>query len=582
MRPLLTAIVAAVATFVGVSALLATPMGIEPASALAYLLGIVAFLWGIGSFRALSNWTNDREEPQILGWRRYFSFAVDHKVIGVQYLVISFVIFLVSGLMALIMRAELTSPGLQFLSYQSYNTVMGFHGIGMVVVALIAILGGLGNFMVPLMIGARDMAFPRMNAVSFWLLPPAVLILLATFVTGGFDFGWTAYPPLSVKGPVGKLYFVFAFITVGVSSILGGVNFLTTVVRMRAPGLTWGRLPIFVWGTVAASIIALMGTSVVASSLFMVLLDRVMGTSFFDPSKGGNALLYQHLFWFYSHPAVYIMSLPAFGTVLEILPVFSRKPLFAYRIAAGSFIAIVILSFLVWAHHLFTSGMWDLLSIPFMVTTELISVPTGAIFLSAFGTLWLGSLRIRPPMLWAMGMLANFLIGGLTGIFLADVPTDLHLHDTWFVMAHFHFTIVGGGIFAFFAGLYHWFPKITGRLYHEGLAKAHFWLMFIGFHLTFIPMFWMGTHGMRRRVADFPPEFSDLQLWISTVSYLMVIGMVVFLYNMIRSARKGPLAGANPWDARTLEWQVASPPPHENFAAIPHVTSSPYDYGRAE
>ncbi|MBI3288725.1 MAG: cbb3-type cytochrome c oxidase subunit I [Elusimicrobia bacterium] len=357
------------------------------------------------------------------------------------------------------------------------------------------------------------------------------------------------------------------------------MNFLTTALRLRARGMGWFRTPIFVWSIVSASIIILLATSVVASSLIMVILDRTLGTTFFDAARGGNALLYQHLFWYYSHPAVYIMILPAFGVVLELLPVYARKPLFAYPVAAVSFLAIVLLSFVVWAHHLFTSGMWDALNIPFMVTTELISVPTGAVFLSALGTLWEGRVRLRTPMLFALGVLVNFLIGGLTGIFLADVPTDLHFHDTWFVMAHFHFTIVGGTIFAFFAGFYHWYPKITGRMLHEGLGRAHFALFMAGFNLVFIPMFWLGAHGMRRRVADYPAEMAPAQLWISLASLVVAASALVFVYNVVRSRLKGESAGADPWHARTLEWRTPSPPPHGNFEQAPEVTEPPYAYG---
>ncbi|MBI3292644.1 MAG: cbb3-type cytochrome c oxidase subunit I [Elusimicrobia bacterium] len=537
-----------------VAFLLARALPREAAASLGYLVGLFAFLIGVGGLAAFQHWLKDKEEEQVHGWQRYFRFTTDHKVIGVQYLVTSLVVFVLAGVMALVIRVELAKPGLQFLSYDTYNTVMGIHGIGMIVVALIAIIGGLGNFSVPLMIGTKDMAFPRLNALSFWILPPAVLLLLSSLVTGGFDFGWTAYPPLSVRGPLGKLFFVLAFISVGFSSIFGGVNFVATISQLRAKGMSLFKMPIFVWSILAAGIIIVLATSVVASALLMILFDRVLGTTFFDPSQGGNVLLYQHLFWFYSHPAVYIMILPAFGVILELLPVYARKPLFAYRLAALSFVAIVVLSFVVWAHHLFTSGMWDALSIPFMVTTELISVPTGVVFLSALGTLWLGKLQLKTPMLFALGFLVNFLIGGLTGIFNADVPTDLHLQDTWFVVAHFHFTIMGGAIFAWFAGIYHWFPKITGKMYNETLGKIHFWLLLIGFNATFIPMFWLGTRGMRRRVADFPPDLASVQLWISLVGLMVVLAVAVFLFNMIRSWVKGESAPSNPWEARTLEW----------------------------
>ncbi|MBI4055462.1 MAG: cbb3-type cytochrome c oxidase subunit I [Elusimicrobia bacterium] len=553
----------------------------EPAATLGYLGGLLAFLAGVGGFAVFLDWLKGKEEdekttgwhpPQSsecqpgsrrdpTGWQRYFRFTMDHKVIGIQYLVTTLVVFIVAGIMAILMRLELARPGMQFLSHDSYNTVMGLHGISMIVVALIGIMGALGNFTVPLMLGSKDMAFPRVNALSYWILPPAVIILLSTLVTGGFDTGWTAYAPLSVKGPIGKLFFLLAFVSVGFSSIFGSVNFLATILGLRTKGMTLFRMPIFVWGILSAGVIVLLATSVVASSLIMVIFDRVLGTAFFDPSRGGNALLFQHLFWFYSHPAVYIMILPAFGVILEILPVFSRKPLFAYPLAALSFIAIVVISFIVWAHHLFTSGMWDLLSIPFMVTTELISVPTGVVFLSALGTLWLGSIRLKVPMLFALGFLFNFLIAGLTGIFLADVPTDLHLHDTWFVVAHFHFTLMGGAVFAFFAGIYYWFSKMTGRMLNEQLGKLHFWLFLVGLNATFIPMFWAGTQGMRRRVGDFPQELASVQLWISLAAILTVVAVTVFLYNLVQSWVKGEPSLSNPWDSRTLEWQVASPPP---------------------
>lgn len=553
----------------------------EASVCLSYLAALLAFLAGMGGWRAFQGWLRGHALPAFSGWPRFWNFSVDHKVVGVQYLAISGVIFSLSGLMALVMRAELARSGLQWLDHSQYNTVMGMHGMGMVIVALIAIVGGLGNYLVPLMIGAEDMAFPRLNALSFWMLPPAVVLLLSTLVNGGFDFGWTAYPPLSVKGPLGKLLFLLAFVTAGFSSIFGAVNFIVTIVQSRAKGMTYYRMPIFVWGILSAALIVLLATSVVASGLIMIIFDRTIGTSFFDPNRGGNVLMYQHLFWYYSHPAVYIMILPAFGVILEVLPVFSRKPLFAYPLAATSLVAIVIVSFIVWAHHMFTSGMWKLLNYPFMVTTELISIPTGIVFFCALGTIWMGRLRIRGPMLWALGWIFNFLIGGLTGIFLADVPTDLHLHDTWFVMAHFHFTIVGGAIWGLFTGLYFWFPKITGKMLNESLGRWHFWLFLAAFNSTFIPMFWLGTHGMRRRVADFPPEWNSIQTWISCSAVVIGASFLVFLYNVVRSIRRGAPASANPWEAKSLEWQVASPPPPHNFHTPPVVDDAPYGYGQA-
>ncbi|MEE8421572.1 MAG: cbb3-type cytochrome c oxidase subunit I, partial [Dehalococcoidia bacterium] len=473
------------------------------------------------------------------------------------------------------------ADGLQLFDHDSYNRAMSLHGITMIAVAVAIVIGGFGNFVVPLMIGARDMAFPRLNALSYWLVPPvAVMLLVSTFTPQlGFDSGWTAYPPLSVLNSSGQVLFNLAVITFGLVSILGGINFLATIVYERAPGMTWGRLPIFVWGVFAASLLSFFFTQAFAASLLMVLIDRVVGTSFFRASEGGSALLYEHFFWFYSHPAVYIMVLPGFGIALEVLTHFSRKPLFAYRWAVAGLLGIVALSAVVWAHHMFTSGMADYLHAPFLVLTEIISVPTGLIFLAALGTIWAGKLWLRTPMLFALAFVFNFMIGGLTGIYLADLPTDLHLHDTYFVVAHFHYTIMGGEIFALFAGLYFWFPKITGRQFNERLGKAHFWLMFVGFQLTFIPMFQVGVKGMNRRIADYPSEYADLNLLISVASLVMALSFVFFVWNMVWSWLRGPVAEANPWQASTLEWQVPSPPPEHNFPTPPVVVGHPYGYG---
>ncbi len=560
--------------------LLAGPLGAQGAVVLGYLAGLAAFLSFVGGAPALRSWSQGGEPQEGRGAARYFSFDTDHKVVGVQYTAAALGVFLFSGAMALVMRAELARHGLQFLSMEQYDTIMTLHGIGMIVVALVATAGGIGNFVVPLQVGARDMAFPRLNALSFWLLPPAVLLLLATPFFGGLDFGWTAYAPLSTKGATtAKQLFLLAFVTVGFSSIFSGVNFVATVLALRARGLSWGRLPIFTWSIVAAAIIQLLGTSVVAASLIMVTFDRVMHTTFFDPNLGGSALLYQHLFWYYSHPAVYIMILPAFGAILEILPVFCRKPLFAYRLAAAALLGIVVLSFVVWAHHMFTSGMWALLKMPFMINTELISIPTGVVFLAALGTLWRAKMRLDAPMVWALAMLANFLIGGLTGIPLADAPTDLHLHDTAFVVAHFHFTIMGGAVFGFFAAFSYWYPKMTGRTLDSTLSKVQAALMFLGFNLVFIPMFWLGTLGLRRQVADFPAWMDPVQTFISAAALLIASSVLVFLYNVVRSLTGGEAAGDNPWEAATLEWKTASPPPHGNFKAAPVVTEAPYEFG---
>ncbi|HXF71062.1 MAG TPA: cbb3-type cytochrome c oxidase subunit I [Actinomycetota bacterium] len=587
MRPLVRGLVSGFLGFglgAGLTALVQVltgrPVGGAVALVLGYLLGLAGWLLGVGVWHAwVRQWFGGRTEPEPRGWRRYLAFCTDHKVIGVQYLVTFVVVFLLAGALAMLMRVELSSPGLTIMSPDGYNTVMSLHGILMITVAVAAVMGGLGNYLVPLMIGAEDMAFPRLNALSYWLVPPAAVLLLAAPFAGGLEAGWTAYPPLSEISPLGQVLFVLAIITFGLSSILGGLNFLATIITMRAPGMTWGRLPIFVWSIFAASVLSLLFTQFFAASVLLVLLDRVAGMAFFDAARGGKPLLYQHLFWFYSHPAVYIMILPGFGIALEVLAHFSRKPLFAYPLAVAGFLGIVVLSGAVWGHHMFTSGMSQGAVTPFMVSTELISIPTGLVFLSALGTIWRGRLWLATPMLFALAFVFNFLIGGITGIFLADVATDVHLTDTYFVVAHFHYTIVGGEIFALFAGIYYWFPKMTGRMYHEGLGRLHAWWMFLGFNLVFLPMFWLGVNGMNRRVADYVPQFAGVNRFVSVAAFFLGGSFLVFAWNVLTAWIRGPQAAANPWGARTLEWQIGSPPPRENFPVVPEVVGGPYDYG---
>jgi cytochrome c oxidase subunit 1 len=554
---------------------------------LGYLLALAGFLLGIGAFRFWLRWAAARppnmdDEHAAHGragdWARYFRFTTDHKVIGVQYLVTSFVLFFTAGMAAMLMRFELSQPGIA-TGKDIYNTIMSTHGAMMITVALVSIIGGLGNYLVPIMVGARDMAFPKANALSYWMLPLAILLVAVNPLLGGFDSGWTAYPPLSQQANLGQQAYLMAFVTVGASSILSAINFLVTVFRMRAPGMTLLRMPIFVWAMTVTASLALIATSVVAAAFTMLLFDRLLGTAFFRATRGGDVILFQHLFWFYSHPAVYIMGLPGLGAILEVVPVFARKPLFAYRLAVLSFITIGVMSFMVWAHHMFVSGMAEFFHIPIMLTTELISVPTGIVFLAALGTIWMGRIHFKTPMLWVFGFIWAFLIGGITGVFLADVPTDIALSDTYFVVAHFHYTIVGGTIYGLFAGTYFWFPKITGRMYNERLGQLHFWWFTIAFNATFLPMFWLGIEGMRRRVADYPPALGTVNLLVSIAALNIALSVAVFIFNMVRSWQRGPRAVPNPWRAQTLEWQIDSPPPIQNFEQIPTVSAGPYEYG---
>ncbi len=557
---------------------------LELSTTIGFIFGLTGWMMGVGLWGQWGReWFGLKVYPgRATGWQRYFTFSTDHKVIGVQYMATFTIVFLLAGFLAMLMRLELATSGMQFFNHNQYNALMGLHGILMVAVAVGAVIGGFGNYFVPLLIGADDMAFPRLNALTFWLVPPTAIMLLLTPFFGGLDAGWTAYPPLSVRSDSAQIFFNLAIITFGLTSILGGLNFLITIIYMRAPGMTWGRLPIFVWAMFATSWVALLYTQGFAVAMIMVTLDRIAGMSFFNSESGGDPLLYQHIFWFYSHPAVYIMVLPGFGVALEVLTHFSRKPLFAYRYAVGGFLGILGLSGVVWAHHMFTAGIPNYLHGPFLVATELISIPTGLIFLAGLGTIWMGRVWLRVPMLFALAVLFNFACGGVTGIFLADVPTDIHLQDTYFVVAHFHYTIVGGEIFAMFAGIYYWFPKMTGRMYNERLAQIHFWWMFIGFNLTFFIMHLPGIQGMNRRIADYPGSLDAVNLIVSLCAFFLGASFVVFFFNMVWSWFRGPVAEANPWHSRTLEWQVSSPPPIHNFPSPPIVTGHPYDYGVPE
>jgi cytochrome c oxidase subunit 1 len=523
--------------------------------------------------------TSETAAAERPNWRRYFAWNTDHKVIGIQYLVTTFFFFLVGGLIAMLIRFELIQPGVDLVDGTVFNRFLTNHGSTMVFLWVIPVLAGFGNYVLPLQLGAKDMAFPRLNALSYWLLLTGGLIMLGSFFVGASESGWTAYAPLSIEGPDGQSLWAVSIFILGFSSIFGAINFLVTTVTMRAEGVTLWRLPLFVWGMIATSISVVVATPVLTTALVMVALDRMAGTMFFSAAAGASPVHYQSLFWFYSHPAVYIMVLPAMGIISEVLPVFSRKPIFGYKTIAISSMAISVLGMTVWAHHMFTSGMDPRLRLPFMITSMIIAVPTGVKIFSWLATVWDGKLHLKTPMLFSLGFISMFLIGGIGGIFLAAIPIDIHVHDTYFVVGHLHMVLFGGSVFGIFAGLYYWFPKITGRMYQEWLGKVHFWLTLVGTILTYIPMHLAGLAGMPRRIVDYADEFTDLNVLASIGGFILGIAVLPFIYNVIVSWARGPAAGNNPWRALTLEWQTSSPPPEHNFEHEPRMDHGPYDFG---
>jgi cytochrome c oxidase subunit I len=551
-----------------------------------FLFAVIGWLVGLG----FANYPIGRllgrpptlRQHEAAGWTRYFRLCTDHKVVGIQYLIGVGIFFFIGGLNAMLMRTELLRPVEQPWPAGQYLTLVGLHGTMMIMMTSAFILGPFGNYFVPIMIGARRMAFPRLESLTFWLVPAAGLILMSAIAFGGLPTGWTGYAPLATQGRAGMDAYVMAFILIAISLTLVGINLLATIVTMRAPGLTWSRLPIFVWGVLSTSILMVLAAPVLVATMTMVLMDRAANTSYFLAGAGGSPYLYQNLFWFFGHPEVYILALPGFGIVLEILPVFARKPLWGYRLAVAGMLGVTLLSFMVWQHHLFVSGMNAGLRPFYMLTTELISIPTGFIFLNAIGTLWRARIRFTVPMLFALAFFFNFLIGGLSGVFLSDVPSDVTTHGSYFVMAHFHYTIMGGLVFAFFAAVYFWLPKMLGFTLNETLAKAHFWMMFVFFNLTFFPLFAAGFLGMPRRVSTYAPHLQTLNDFVSASAFLLGLSMLVFIANLIWSLVfvRNP-AVENPWASRGLEWQLPTPVPVENFARIPVITSGPYEYGVA-
>jgi cytochrome c oxidase subunit I len=552
---------------------------------LGYIFGVLGFLIGLGfanyPLARLRGYPPSLREKESEGLGRYFGLCTDHKVVGIQYLCGIGLFFFIGGLNAMLIRFELLRPNAQVFPAGQYLTLVGMHGTMMMGMMSSGILGPFANYVVPLMIGARRMAFPRIEALTFWLLMAAGAILTTTIFFGGFPTGWTGYEPLMDQANAGMDSYILFFALVGISMTLLGLNMIATIVTMRAPGLTWSRLPIFCWGVLSTAILMLLAAPVLVATLGMSALDRTAQTTFYLASAGGSPYLYENLFWVFGHPEVYILALPGFAIVLELLPVFARKPLWGYRMSVGGLLGVSLLSFLVWQHHLFVSGIDSDLRPFYMFSTELISIPTGLTFLCGLMTLWRGRIRYTVPMLFCLAWFFNFLIGGLSGVFLSDVPSDTTTHGSFFSMAHFHYTIMGGLVFTFFAGIYYWLPKMTGVELDERLGKVHFWTMFISFNSTFAPLFAIGFLDQPRRAVSYAPSLQFLNDWVSISAFVLGLSMLVFLYNFVRSLVFTRIpAAANPWASRSLEWQLPSPVPVHNFDRIPIISGDPYDYGQ--
>lgn len=505
--------------------------------------------------------------------------TIDHKRIGLMYLASVLFAFGMGGTFALLLRAELLTPDRTFVDAKTYNQFFTLHGTIMVFLFIIpAIPAALGNFFLPIQVGAIDVAFPKLNLLSFYVYMVGALVAVYSIIAGSVDTGWTFYTPYSAETDTSVIPMVAGAFIMGFSSILTGLNFIVTVHKMRAPGLTWGRISLFVWALYATSVIQVLATPVLAITLLLLIMERSFGVGIFDPKMGGDPILFQHFFWFYSHPAVYIMILPGMGIISELIATFSRKKIFGYTAVAMSSIGLALVSFIVWGHHLFVSGQSEFATIAFSFLTFLVAIPSAIKIINWTMTLYEGSIDLKTPMLYALAFIWMFTIGGLTGIFLGVLSVDVHLHDTYFVVAHFHYVMMGGTVMAFLGGLLYWWPKMTGRMYNEKLMRVSYALVFIGFNATFFVQFFLGAKGMPRRYYNYLDQFQKMHAFSTVGSWILGLGFLVMLYGLIQSLRSGERAPGNPWHSLGLEWQSSSPPPLENFEKQPTVTHGPYDY----